>query len=245
MFLSVRPQFNAHLVSTDAATATSLRSKDMSRSRRPDQRRVLRLPTRDPRPDRARRRARRGDVRAADRRARAGRVPVRRLLRRRWTRSRTGSASRRCTSPARRRGSMYGSTASSPEPTLRCVLSLSAAEPLRRILAIGCHADDIEIGCGGTLLTLARANAALEVDWVVLAAPGARGEEARASAEAFLAGFAAARVEVHGIPRRVPALRRRRGQGGVRGSEGASRPADRAHPRAVTTSIRITGSRAS
>ena len=36
---------------------------------------------------------------------RAGRVSVRRLLRRRWTRSRTGSASRRCTSRARRRGS--------------------------------------------------------------------------------------------------------------------------------------------
>jgi LmbE family N-acetylglucosaminyl deacetylase len=77
------------------------------------------------------------------------------------------------------------------------VLSLSAAEPVRRILAIGCHADDIEIGCGGTLLSLARSNQELEIDWLVLAAPGARGEEARASAEAFTSGFAAARVEVH------------------------------------------------
>jgi LmbE family N-acetylglucosaminyl deacetylase len=77
------------------------------------------------------------------------------------------------------------------------VLNLSAAESLRRVLAIGCHADDIEIGCGGTLLTLARANPGLEVDWVVLAAPGVRGEEARASAEAFLAGVAASRVELH------------------------------------------------
>ncbi len=34
-------------------------------------------------------------------------------------------------------------------------LSLSGGEqPLRRVLAIGCHADDIEIGCGGTLLAL-------------------------------------------------------------------------------------------
>jgi LmbE family N-acetylglucosaminyl deacetylase len=77
------------------------------------------------------------------------------------------------------------------------VLSLSATEAPRRVLAIGCHADDIEIGCGGTLLTLARGNPDLEVDWIVLAAPGDRGEEARASAEAFLDGIAKARVEVH------------------------------------------------
>jgi LmbE family N-acetylglucosaminyl deacetylase len=74
---------------------------------------------------------------------------------------------------------------------------LSPAEPLRRILAIGCHADDLEIGCGGTLLTLVAAYPELEVDWVVLAAPGERGDEARASAAAFLEGAAAARVEVH------------------------------------------------
>ena len=77
------------------------------------------------------------------------------------------------------------------------MLNLSAAEPLRRILAIGCHADDIEIGCGGALLTLARSSPDLEVDWVVLAAPGERGAEARASAAAFLEGVAKARVEVH------------------------------------------------
>jgi LmbE family N-acetylglucosaminyl deacetylase len=77
------------------------------------------------------------------------------------------------------------------------LLSLSAAEPLRRVLAIGCHADDIEIGCGGALLTLIRSNPGLEVDWVVLAAPGERADEARRSAEAFLAGAGTARVEVH------------------------------------------------
>jgi LmbE family N-acetylglucosaminyl deacetylase len=79
------------------------------------------------------------------------------------------------------------------------VLNLSAAESPRRVLAVGCHADDIEIGCGGTLLTLARSNPELEVDWVVLAAPGDRGAEARTSAEAFLAHAAKARVEVHGF----------------------------------------------
>jgi LmbE family N-acetylglucosaminyl deacetylase len=78
-------------------------------------------------------------------------------------------------------------------------LSLSLAEPLRRVLAIGCHADDIEIGCGGTLLSLARANPKLEVDWVVLAAEGERADEARASAEGFLAGVVTSRVEVLGF----------------------------------------------
>lgn len=79
------------------------------------------------------------------------------------------------------------------------MLSLSPAEPLRRVLVIGCHADDIEIGCGGTLLTLARANPELEIDWLVLAAEGGRADEARASAEGFLAGIGTSRVEVLGF----------------------------------------------
>ena len=78
-------------------------------------------------------------------------------------------------------------------------LSLTAFGSLRRILAIGCHADDIEIGCGGTLLTLTRTIPELEVDWVVLAASGERAEEAHASARAFLAAAGSARVEVHGF----------------------------------------------
>jgi LmbE family N-acetylglucosaminyl deacetylase len=79
------------------------------------------------------------------------------------------------------------------------VLGLRAAEPLRRVLAIGCHADDIEIGCGGTLLTLTRAIPGLEVDWIVLAAAGERAAEARASAEEFLAASNAARIDVYGF----------------------------------------------
>ena len=75
-------------------------------------------------------------------------------------------------------------------------VSLSA-RPLRRVLAIGCHADDIEVGCGGTLLTLTRAVPELEVDWVVLAASGERELEARASAKAFLEAAGIRRVEVH------------------------------------------------
>jgi LmbE family N-acetylglucosaminyl deacetylase len=76
-------------------------------------------------------------------------------------------------------------------------LSLSAAQPLRRVLAIGCHADDIEIGCGGTMLELTRSNPGLEVDWVVLAAPGERANEARESAQSFLAAAGKTHIDVH------------------------------------------------
>jgi LmbE family N-acetylglucosaminyl deacetylase len=59
------------------------------------------------------------------------------------------------------------------------------AEPFR-VLAVGCHADDIELGCGGTVLTLTEQHANAEVTWLVLAAVDARADEARASAAAFL-----------------------------------------------------------
>ena len=72
-------------------------------------------------------------------------------------------------------------------------LSLGAAAP-RRILVIGCHSDDIEIGCGGLLLSLAVERPDVAVTWVILAAEGEREQEARQSAEAFLAGFS--RTEV-------------------------------------------------
>ena len=63
----------------------------------------------------------------------------------------------------------------------------AAARQIERVLAIGCHADDIEIGCGGTLLALTRRQPALHVTWVVLTAAGGRAEEARASAGGILA----------------------------------------------------------
>ena len=63
-----------------------------------------------------------------------------------------------------------------------------------RVLAIGAHADDIEIGCGGTILRLASEGMLSSVRWVVLSATGERAMEARAGAAAFLAGVE--RVEV-------------------------------------------------
>lgn len=55
-----------------------------------------------------------------------------------------------------------------------------------RVLCIGAHADDIEIGCGGTILRILKENPHCEVYWVVLSAVGERRNEAMASAEAFL-----------------------------------------------------------
>jgi len=51
-------------------------------------------------------------------------------------------------------------------------LGFGGGSPLGRLLAIGAHSDDLEIGCGGTVLALTRANPGLAVHWVVLAAHG-------------------------------------------------------------------------
>ena len=56
----------------------------------------------------------------------------------------------------------------------------------KRILALGAHADDIEIGCGGTILRWLEENPATEVYWVVLGAIGHRKTEALESASLFL-----------------------------------------------------------
>jgi LmbE family N-acetylglucosaminyl deacetylase len=71
-------------------------------------------------------------------------------------------------------------------------------EPLR-VLALGCHSDDIEIGAGGLLLRLQQARPLLEVHWVVFSAHGARRDEAHASAGDLLDGVDALQVDLHGF----------------------------------------------
>ena len=61
-------------------------------------------------------------------------------------------------------------------------------DKLLRLVCIGAHSDDIEIGCGGTILRLLAEYDDVEVHWVVLGSSGQRDGEAAASANKFLAG---------------------------------------------------------
>ena len=69
-----------------------------------------------------------------------------------------------------------------------------------RLLAIGAHPDDIEIGCAGTILKLIEESAVSEVRWVVLSGEAERTQEARRSAEALLEGVPASDVVVCDFP---------------------------------------------
>jgi LmbE family N-acetylglucosaminyl deacetylase len=56
------------------------------------------------------------------------------------------------------------------------------------VLCLGAHADDIEIGCGGTLLYLKGTLPRLRFHWVVFTTSGVRRQEAVKAAELFTAG---------------------------------------------------------
>lgn len=59
-----------------------------------------------------------------------------------------------------------------------------------RVLCLGAHSDDIEIGCGGTLLRWLDEFERVEVTWVVFCADAPRADEARRSAQALLGAAA-------------------------------------------------------
>jgi LmbE family N-acetylglucosaminyl deacetylase len=65
------------------------------------------------------------------------------------------------------------------------------------VLAVGAHADDIEIGAGGLLLELAAARPGLELTWVVLSGDDVRSGEARRSAEGLLGEAANLTIELY------------------------------------------------
>jgi len=88
------------------------------------------------------------------------------------------------------------------------MLPLRLASPADRqlsVLAIGAHPDDIEIGAGGTLLSLATRNAGLRAHYLVLTGTSERQGEAMTAAAEFLPGTNLS-VDLCGLPEgRLPA----------------------------------------
>ena len=66
-----------------------------------------------------------------------------------------------------------------------------------KILCLGAHSDDIEIGCGGTLLSLLEKYKGTEVLWVAFSSDPAREVEARSSANIFLKNAVMKMIEIN------------------------------------------------
>lgn len=79
------------------------------------------------------------------------------------------------------------------------MISLLRERP-RSVLLIGAHSDDIEIGCGATVLTLLALFPEIKIRWVVLSGEGARTDEARRGAAHFLKDARDPMVEVADFP---------------------------------------------
>jgi LmbE family N-acetylglucosaminyl deacetylase len=77
--------------------------------------------------------------------------------------------------------------------------SYQGQNSLHHVLCLGAHSDDIEIGCGGTILKLIETFPDLNVSWVVFGAAGKRQEEAIASAETFLNSAGRKKIVVRGF----------------------------------------------
>lgn len=67
----------------------------------------------------------------------------------------------------------------------------------KRVLLLGAHCDDIEIGVGATVLRLLRDRPDLEINWVVFSGNDLRQKEAADAAEAFLRGCEKKTVTLH------------------------------------------------
>jgi len=73
----------------------------------------------------------------------------------------------------------------------------SPQQPLRRLLCLGSHCDDIEIGCGGTILRLLREDPEIEVYWKVFGSTPVRKKEAVRAANLFLVAGKKKKVAIH------------------------------------------------
>jgi LmbE family N-acetylglucosaminyl deacetylase len=78
-----------------------------------------------------------------------------------------------------------------------CMLSVRFEHftpPIRHVLCLGAHCDDLEIGCGGTVLKLTERPDPPAFTWVVFSSDATREAEALRSAEALLARASASRI---------------------------------------------------
>jgi LmbE family N-acetylglucosaminyl deacetylase len=82
---------------------------------------------------------------------------------------------------------------------LKLTLDIQKQTPLSQVLCLGAHSDDIEIGCGGTILKLVEMYPDINIYWVVFGASGQRQEEAIASANSFLEPLTQKQVIVKGF----------------------------------------------
>lgn len=70
-------------------------------------------------------------------------------------------------------------------------------DTLQKALFVGAHSDDIEIGCGATILKLTEERPEVEILWVVFSAENDRRREAASSARAFLKKARKSEVVIH------------------------------------------------
>ncbi len=80
------------------------------------------------------------------------------------------------------------------QPTLRFAPALP---PEATVLCLGAHCDDIEIGCGGTLIELRRRHPGARFIWSVFSGDSVRQAETRAAAASLLGAGEHVTVEVH------------------------------------------------
>lgn len=67
----------------------------------------------------------------------------------------------------------------------------------RRVLCLGAHSDDIEIGCGGTILRLLHEEPGCEIHWKVFSCTPIRKREAASAARLFLGAAKTKKVVLH------------------------------------------------
>jgi LmbE family N-acetylglucosaminyl deacetylase len=86
------------------------------------------------------------------------------------------------------------------------VLKLAIAQPADRplrLLCIGAHCDDIEIGAGGTILRVLATHPGTEVCWIVCASSAERRQEAESAVRAFCADAGSVTTHIADLPENV------------------------------------------